>query len=138
MENYRFFVLTCIHWSEKIINWEHKRHKQGGIIVIFQLESVFPLFCEPLLSIDCSVITLFTTPPNSRPHSHLQEWRRCNPFECENMEIVGDYEYNSKDLIGHGAFAVVFKGRHRKVCIILIHFLNLRVSETWPSYFIEK
>lgn len=31
------------------------------------------------------------------------------------MEIVGDYEYNNKDLIGHGAFAVVFKGRHRKV-----------------------
>ncbi|CAD7081347.1 unnamed protein product [Hermetia illucens] len=30
------------------------------------------------------------------------------------MEIVGDYEYNNKDLIGHGAFAVVFKGRHRK------------------------
>ncbi|XP_034943488.1 serine/threonine-protein kinase unc-51 [Chelonus insularis] len=30
------------------------------------------------------------------------------------MEIVGDYEYNTKDLIGHGAFAVVFKGRHRK------------------------
>lgn len=30
------------------------------------------------------------------------------------MELVGDYEYNSKDLIGHGAFAVVFKGRHRK------------------------
>jgi serine/threonine-protein kinase ULK/ATG1 len=31
------------------------------------------------------------------------------------MECVGDFEYNSKDLIGHGAFAVVFKGRHRKV-----------------------
>ncbi|XP_069694991.1 serine/threonine-protein kinase unc-51 isoform X1 [Periplaneta americana] len=30
------------------------------------------------------------------------------------MECVGDFEYNSKDLIGHGAFAVVFKGRHRK------------------------
>ncbi|KAB0792946.1 hypothetical protein PPYR_12566 [Photinus pyralis] len=30
------------------------------------------------------------------------------------METVGDYEYSSKDLIGHGAFAVVFKGRHRK------------------------
>lgn len=28
---------------------------------------------------------------------------------------VGDYEYNTRDLIGHGAFAVVFKGRHRKV-----------------------
>nr|CAD7198320.1 unnamed protein product [Timema douglasi] len=30
------------------------------------------------------------------------------------MEVVGDFEYNNKDLIGHGAFAVVFKGRHRK------------------------
>jgi len=30
------------------------------------------------------------------------------------MEVVGDFEYNSKDLIGHGAFAVVFKGRHKK------------------------
>ncbi|KRX83965.1 Serine/threonine-protein kinase unc-51, partial [Trichinella sp. T6] len=27
-----------------------------------------------------------------------------------NMEAVGDYEYSKKDLIGHGAFAVVFKG----------------------------
>lgn len=31
------------------------------------------------------------------------------------MEVVGDFEYSKKDLIGHGAFAVVFKGRHRKV-----------------------
>lgn len=30
------------------------------------------------------------------------------------MEVVGEYEYNRKDLIGHGAFAVVFKGRNRK------------------------
>nr|XP_040230722.1 serine/threonine-protein kinase ULK2 isoform X1 [Anopheles coluzzii] len=30
------------------------------------------------------------------------------------MEIVGSYEYNSKEIIGHGAFAVVFKGRHRE------------------------
>ncbi|XP_048751864.2 serine/threonine-protein kinase ULK2-like isoform X10 [Ostrea edulis] len=30
------------------------------------------------------------------------------------MEVVGDYEYSKKDLIGHGAFAVVFKGRNRK------------------------
>ncbi|XP_022249129.1 serine/threonine-protein kinase unc-51-like [Limulus polyphemus] len=29
------------------------------------------------------------------------------------METVGDYEYNTKDLIGHGAFAVVFKGKHK-------------------------
>lgn len=33
------------------------------------------------------------------------------------MEVVGDFEYNSKDLIGHGAFAVVFKGRNRKVLV---------------------
>lgn len=31
------------------------------------------------------------------------------------MEPVGDFEYSRKDLVGHGAFAVVFKGRHRKV-----------------------
>ncbi|KAJ8923217.1 hypothetical protein NQ315_001772 [Exocentrus adspersus] len=30
------------------------------------------------------------------------------------METVGDYEYSTKDLIGHGAFAVVFKGRSKK------------------------
>jgi len=29
------------------------------------------------------------------------------------MESVGEYEYSPKDLIGHGAFAVVFKGRHQ-------------------------
>ena len=31
------------------------------------------------------------------------------------MEQLGDYEYDKRDLIGHGAFAVVFKGRLRKV-----------------------
>ncbi|XP_042218215.1 serine/threonine-protein kinase unc-51-like isoform X2 [Homarus americanus] len=30
------------------------------------------------------------------------------------MEVVGEYEYSTKDLIGHGAFAVVFKGRHKQ------------------------
>lgn len=30
-------------------------------------------------------------------------------------ETVGDYQFNKKDLIGHGAFAVVFKGRRIKV-----------------------
>lgn len=29
------------------------------------------------------------------------------------MEDVGDYQYNPKELIGHGAFAVVFRGRNR-------------------------
>lgn len=30
------------------------------------------------------------------------------------METVGGYEYSKKDLIGHGAFAVVFKGRQKE------------------------
>ncbi|XP_064620250.1 serine/threonine-protein kinase ULK2-like isoform X2 [Lineus longissimus] len=30
------------------------------------------------------------------------------------METIGEYEYSKKDLIGHGAFAVVFKGRLKK------------------------
>jgi len=29
-------------------------------------------------------------------------------------EYVGDYQFSRKDLIGHGAFAVVFKGKHRQ------------------------
>lgn len=33
------------------------------------------------------------------------------------MESVGDFEYNKKDLIGHGAFAVVFKGRYKTVSL---------------------
>ncbi|XP_043673784.1 serine/threonine-protein kinase unc-51 [Vespula pensylvanica] len=38
------------------------------------------------------------------------------------MEVIGEYEYNTKDLIGHGAFAVVFRGRHRKKpnCVVAI------------------
>lgn len=40
------------------------------------------------------------------------------------METVGDYEYSSKDLIGHGAFAVVFKGRHKRVSSLLIFIIN--------------
>lgn len=36
--------------------------------------------------------------------------------------IIGDYEYNSKDLIGHGAFAVVFKGRNRKVRMCSVNY----------------
>lgn len=43
--------------------------------------------------------------------------RREKMEQHQNSSIVhvGDYEYNTRDLIGHGAFAVVFKGRHRKV-----------------------
>ncbi|XP_061460663.1 serine/threonine-protein kinase ULK2 isoform X2 [Rhineura floridana] len=50
------------------------------------------------------------------------------------MEVVGDFEYSKKDLIGHGAFAVVFKGRHRKktdweVAIKSINRKNLSKSQ---------
>jgi len=31
------------------------------------------------------------------------------------METIGDYEYNSANRLGLGAFAIVFKGRSRKV-----------------------
>jgi hypothetical protein len=30
-------------------------------------------------------------------------------------EIIGDYQYSKRDLIGHGAFAIVFLGRSRSV-----------------------
>ncbi|XP_069082457.1 serine/threonine-protein kinase ULK2 [Pleurodeles waltl] len=50
------------------------------------------------------------------------------------MEVVGDFEYSRKDLIGHGAFAVVFKGRHRKktdweVAVKSINKKNLSKSQ---------
>ncbi|XP_056467003.1 serine/threonine-protein kinase ULK2 [Gadus chalcogrammus] len=50
------------------------------------------------------------------------------------METVGDFEYSRKDLVGHGAFAVVFKGRHRKktdweVAIKNINKKNLSKSQ---------
>jgi len=37
------------------------------------------------------------------------------------MDSVGDYEYNKSDLIGHGAFALVYKGRHKKVSFFLTY-----------------
>lgn len=58
------------------------------------------------------------------------------------METVGDFEYSRKDLVGHGAFAVVFKGRHRKVntcavlyCyrIVFTVFIYSYVFKGWPK-----
>ncbi|XP_072548176.1 serine/threonine-protein kinase ULK2 isoform X2 [Salminus brasiliensis] len=50
------------------------------------------------------------------------------------METVGDFEYSRKDLVGHGAFAVVFRGRHKKktdweVAIKSINKKNLSKSQ---------
>ncbi|XP_076836933.1 serine/threonine-protein kinase ULK1 isoform X5 [Brachyhypopomus gauderio] len=51
------------------------------------------------------------------------------------MESVGRFEFSRKELIGHGAFAVVFKGRHREkydweVAIKCINKKNLAKSQT--------
>lgn len=54
------------------------------------------------------------------------------------MEPIGDFEYSKKDLIGHGAFAVVFRGRHKKkpdftVAIKCITKKNLAKSQNLLS-----
>ncbi|KAM5238812.1 serine/threonine-protein kinase ULK1 [Ctenodactylus gundi] len=51
------------------------------------------------------------------------------------FETVGRFEFSRKDLIGHGAFAVVFKGRHREkhdleVAVKCINKKNLAKSQT--------
>uniref|UniRef100_A0A671KGA4 Serine/threonine-protein kinase ULK1-like n=1 Tax=Sinocyclocheilus anshuiensis TaxID=1608454 RepID=A0A671KGA4_9TELE len=51
------------------------------------------------------------------------------------MESVGKFEFNRKDLIGHGAFAVVFKGRHKQkhdfeVAVKCINKKNLAKSQS--------
>ncbi|KAK2837583.1 hypothetical protein Q5P01_014795 [Channa striata] len=51
------------------------------------------------------------------------------------MESIGKFEFNRKDLIGHGAFAVVFKGRHKEkrdweVAVKCISKKNLAKSQS--------
>lgn len=41
-----------------------------------------------------------------------------SPAFRNDMEAVGKFEFSRKDLIGHGAFAVVFKGRHKEVKVL--------------------
>lgn len=50
-------------------------------------------------------------PPGPRPRPA----RAMEPGRGGGVETVGKFEFSRKDLIGHGAFAVVFKGRHREV-----------------------
>eukprot|EP00066_Takifugu_rubripes_P026829 XP_011616095.1 PREDICTED: serine/threonine-protein kinase ULK1-like [Takifugu rubripes] len=50
------------------------------------------------------------------------------------METVGKFEFSRKELVGHGAFAVVFKGRHREkpdweVAVKCINKKNLGKSQ---------
>lgn len=37
------------------------------------------------------------------------------------METFDGFEYTKKDLIGHGAFAIVYKGRYTDVSILFIN-----------------
>lgn len=34
------------------------------------------------------------------------------------MEIMSDFDFSKKEVIGHGAFAMVYKGHFRKVGIM--------------------
>ena len=45
-----------------------------------------------------------------------------NPFYSHFMSITvaNGYEYEKKNLIGHGAFAIVFKGKHRQVLLLIM------------------
>lgn len=36
------------------------------------------------------------------------------------METVDEFEYSKKDLVGHGAFAIVYKGRYIKARFLII------------------
>uniref|UniRef100_A0A8C3WPX2 non-specific serine/threonine protein kinase n=1 Tax=Catagonus wagneri TaxID=51154 RepID=A0A8C3WPX2_9CETA len=45
------------------------------------------------------------------------------------MEVVGDFEYSKRDLVGHGAFAVVFRKTDWEVAIKSINKKNLSKSQ---------
>lgn len=42
------------------------------------------------------------------------------------MDSIGDYEYNKKDLIGHGAFAIVYKGRPKNYKVNCLFEMSFR------------
>ena len=44
-----------------------------------------------------------------------------------SLTSVGIYEFNAKDLIGHGAFAVVYKGRLKSVSELFLFSMPLGV-----------
>jgi len=43
------------------------------------------------------------------------------------MEQVGEYEFNKASLIGHGAFAMVFKGHHKEASYAVLHSLIFKL-----------
>ena len=52
-----------------------------------------------------------------KPQQKKQSPKKKVTHQWVIMDTIGIYEYNSKDLIGHGAFAVVYKGRVKMVSL---------------------
>ena len=40
------------------------------------------------------------------------------------MESLGEFEYSLADVLGHGSYAMVFKGKRKKVSVI-IHYMAI-------------
>lgn len=49
------------------------------------------------------------------------------------MQSVSGCEYSQSDLIGHGAFALVFRGRKKKVILLMGQYTNIRCMTLVPS-----
>lgn len=49
------------------------------------------------------------------------------------MQSVSGCEYSQSDLIGHGAFALVFRGRKKKVILLMGRYTNIRCMTLVPS-----
>ena len=50
------------------------------------------------------------------------------------MQSIGDYEYRPGELIGHGAFALVFKGQHKQVRNVSSFLTRSTVSSSHVMY----
>ena len=50
------------------------------------------------------------------------------------MQTVGEFEYGPGDLIGHGAFALVFGGRHKKVSNLKNSVPSCAVACCWVAF----
>ena len=48
-------------------------------------------------------------------------------LQSADMEQVGEYEFNKASLIGHGAFAMVFKGHHKEASYAVLHSLIFKL-----------
>ena len=55
------------------------------------------------------------------------------------MEKVGKYVYEKKDLIGHGAFAIVFKGSFKEVSVFMVFYTLLCVCfKSFMKFFCDN